>query len=104
MEVIKNECISKLEVVRILQKAYTEGRIQAKDGCTSVLDDINAADIRHGKWIHVKNYRDCEGDIYSQYKCSCCDFIIGRVYDKDDLTNFCGNCGADMRNPETIKG
>lgn len=46
MEVIKNECISKIEVVRILQKAYAEGRIQAKDGLVSILDNINAADVQ----------------------------------------------------------
>ena len=46
MEIIRNECISKLETVRILQKAYAEGRIQAKDGLVSVLDDINAADVQ----------------------------------------------------------
>lgn len=46
MEVIKNEFISKLEVVRILQKAYAEGRIQAKDGLSSVLDDIQKADVQ----------------------------------------------------------
>lgn len=44
MEVIdKNEYISKVEAVRILQKAYAEGRIKAKDGLATVLDDINAA-------------------------------------------------------------
>lgn len=53
--------------------------------------------VKHGKWIWVKNYRDCEGDIYSQYKCSCCDFGVGGVYSIKDLTHFCGNCGADMR-------
>ena len=43
----KNDYISKLEVVRILQKAYAEGRIQAKDGLISVLDDIiNAKPIK----------------------------------------------------------
>ena len=62
-----------------------------------VIPSADVQPIRHERWIHVKNYRDCEGDIYSQYKCSCCDFIIGQVYDKDDLTNFCGGCGADMR-------
>lgn len=59
MEVIKNECISKLEVVHILQKAYTAGRIQAKDGCASVLDDISAvkaADVQPvNQWISVKD-------------------------------------------------
>ena len=41
--------ISKIEVVRILEKAYAEGRIKAKDGLdglVSVLDDINAADVQ----------------------------------------------------------
>lgn len=42
MEVIKDDYIRKIEVVKILQEAYTEGRIKAKDGCVSVLDDINA--------------------------------------------------------------
>lgn len=47
MEVIdKKEYISKIEVVRILQKAYAEGRIKAKDGLASVLDDVNAADVQ----------------------------------------------------------
>lgn len=59
MEVIKDDYISKLEVVRILQKAYAEGRIKAKDGCVSVLDDINAlpaADVQSvDRWISVKD-------------------------------------------------
>ena len=68
-----------------------------------LIEDIPTSDvkpIRRGKWIHLKNYRDCEGDIYSQYKCSCCDFILGHVYDEINLTFFCGGCGADMRNKE----
>lgn len=46
MEVIKDECISKLTVVQILQKAYAEGRVKANDGLVSVFDDINAADVQ----------------------------------------------------------
>ncbi len=52
--------------------------------------------VKHGRWIWVKNFRDCEGDIYSQYKCSCCSFVVGSVYSINDLTRFCGNCGARM--------
>lgn len=52
--------------------------------------------VKHGRWIWVKNFRDCEGDIYSQYKCSCCNFVVGSVYSINDLTHFCGNCGAKM--------
>lgn len=55
MEVIKDECISKLEVVHILQKAYAEGRIKAKDGLYSVLDDIQNADAQPvDRWISCK--------------------------------------------------
>lgn len=37
-----NEYITKGEVIQVLHKAYVEGRIQAKDGCASVINDINA--------------------------------------------------------------
>ena len=57
---------------------------------------VEAQPVRHGKWIWVKNYRDCEGDIYSQYRCSCCDFDVGGIYAVEDLTHFCGNCGVRM--------
>lgn len=61
--------------------------------------DTPAADVqpvKHGRWIWMKYYRDCEGNLYSQYKCSCCDFGVGGVYSIEDLTHFCGNCGARM--------
>ena len=58
---------------------------------------VEAEPVKHGRWIWLKNYRDCEGDIYSQYKCSCCDFVVGNAYSIEDMTPFCGNCGADMR-------
>lgn len=95
MEVIKNECISKLEVVHILQKAYTAGRIQAKDGCASVLDDISAVKavdvqpVKHGKWISLDN------DTY--FECSVCKNI------EDIESNFCSRCGADMQCREWLK-
>lgn len=44
---------------------------------------IEAETVKHAKWIWMKNYRDCEGDIYSQYKCSCCDFSVGRAAECD---------------------
>lgn len=71
MEVIKNECISKLEVVRILQKAYTECRIQAKDGLVSILDDINAADVQPVvRWISVdESLPENDADCLVWYKC-----------------------------------
>lgn len=56
--------------------------------------------VKYGRWIWVKNYRDCEGDIYSQYKCSCCNFCVGGIYPAEDLMHFCGNCGARMEGGE----
>ena len=94
MEVIKDECISKLEVVRILQKAYAEGRVKANDGLVSVLDDINAVDVqpvKGGKWVNGK--------------CTICgksleDLFTGEFYYDDNEINFCPNCGSDMRGAE----
>ena len=68
MEVIKDECISKLEVVHILQKAYAEGRIKAKDGLYSVLDDIQNADVQSvDRWISFKDKQPQEGGFYLTY-------------------------------------
>ena len=116
MEVIKNECISKLEVVRILQKAYTEGRIQAKDGCTSVLDDINAADVQATKrgWWKAAMMSEATGwdlsltggrDEVCEYNCSVCGQAnILDEFGNEFLPPYCPFCGAEMKNPKPIKG
>ena len=92
-----NEYITKGDVMQILQKAYTDGRIQAKDGCASVLDDIAAikADVqpvKRGRW-------DFQG--YQLFKCTNC----AKIYTQEQLEdigenwtfpNFCPNCGARM--------
>lgn len=92
MEVIKNECISKLDVVRILQKAYAEGRVKAKDGLASVLDDINAADVQpveHSRWIPMND------GTYNAY-CENCGHERGsKAWNKADY-KYCPNCGARM--------
>lgn len=98
MEVIdKNEYISKIEVVRILQKAYAEGRIKAKDGLSSVLDDIQNADvqpIRRGRWIDIHEYCKMNGYIPSgvavYYWCSEC------MNEQEKISDFCPCCGARM--------
>lgn len=97
-----NEYITKGEAVQVLHTAYAEGRIQAKDGCASVLDDIGAlkaADVQpviHAEWILFA--RDCCG---RAFYCSNCR----KSTTTDDFENtplereeyFCPRCGADMR-------
>jgi hypothetical protein len=56
-----------------------------------LIDDLPAADVRpvvHGKWI----WQDapCFGNPYGSYKCECGCLMPHK-------TNFCPNCGADMR-------
>lgn len=98
MKAIKDDYIHKIEAVKILQKAYTEGRIKAKDGCVSVLDDINAlpkADVqpvKHGRWIW-----DSEpelGNPYGSYRCSECG---NRMKFQE---NYCCGCGARMEDEQ----
>jgi len=94
-----NEYITKGDVMQILQKAYTDGRIQAKDGCASVLDDIAAikADvqpIKHGRWIaenrDKRGYADC-------YTCSNCNnYTYMYTLMKNCEHEYCPHCGARM--------
>jgi DNA-directed RNA polymerase subunit RPC12/RpoP len=101
MEVIKDDYIRKIEAVKILQKAYAEGRIKAKDGCVSVLDDINAlpaADVqpvKHGYWEEVTDYGGW-GDTH--YRCSVCgeEWYLEDGKPKDNNMNFCPRCGSRM--------
>ena len=92
-----NEYITKGDVMQILQKAYTDGRIQAKDGCASVLDDIAAikADVqpvKRGEWEKKSSV--------GVFRCSLCQHIFMLGADEIDEYHFCPNCGADMRGAE----
>ena len=98
MEVINDECISKLDVVRILQKAYAEGRIKAKDGLSSVLDDIQNADVKPVKYSNweYRTYPIVDRDGVARscmrgYVCKACG------HGEPEEKRFCGGCGADMR-------
>lgn len=80
-------------------ESYCQGVRDNFGDTIRLINKLPAADVqpvKHGRWIWVKNFRDCEGDIYSQYKCNCCNFVVSSVYSINDLTHFCGNCGAKM--------
>ncbi len=50
------------------------------------IPSADVAEVRHGKWLKPTS------DPYTMLaKCSVCGFDLGFI------TNFCANCGADMR-------
>ena len=64
---------------------------ETKNAIQKRILSIPAADVRpvvHGKWI----WQDapCFGNPYGSYKCECGCLMPHK-------TNFCPNCGADMR-------
>ncbi len=63
---------------------------------------VDAVEVVHGRWIDIYD------GIYANpiYKCSVCGNsapieerypVIGRMYTDWSFTNYCPNCGADMR-------
>lgn len=53
---------------------------------------------KHGEWVE-----EHAGPGLSNYKCSLCGKICGtwkRGLEPNELPNWCGNCGADMRKME----
>lgn len=99
-----NELIPKGDVMQILQKAYTEGRIQAKDGCASVLDDIGAlkaADVQpviHAYWIELPKALNTNEN---PCRCSNCGHVLSfmNYYPK---SKYCPNCGARMDGEQNV--
>lgn len=62
------------------------------------LDDFPAADVRpvrRGKWVDMGDFISCSSCNATRLK----EFEIdyGKVKRRDVRTNFCPNCGADMR-------
>ena len=63
-----------------------------------VIRGLPSADVRpvvHGKWVNDHNGKySPAGD---NYFCSACKDPSLRAFGKPARTNFCPNCGADMR-------
>ena len=77
------------------------------DYCTlfDEIDTMPAADVKRvkrGRWIDIHEYCKMNGYIPSgvavYYWCSEC------MKEQEKTSNFCPNCGADMREHEPIKG
>ena len=83
-----DDLISRAEVMKhmhfhINEDSKTEGYVRTED-----ILSIPAVE-RKGKWIHYD-----EGDFDYDYKCSNCGYTVW------DNSDFCPNCGVDMRGEE----
>lgn len=70
------------------------------DGFISAVKNCPAADVRpvvRGKWIDMGDFISCSSCNATRLKEFESDY--GKVMRLDARTNFCPNCGADMRNP-----
>lgn len=82
-EYIKKSDAQKL-VLTIVGKLFSE-EFDIKQEIQKI-PSADVAEVRHGKWIKPTS------DPYTMLaKCSVCGFDLGFI------TNFCANCGADMR-------
>lgn len=72
---------------------------------TGILKDAPTIEPKHGKWIDKGWHGDWQfetdgrGNCWHEYECSECGF-----HNQGSKSNFCPNCGVDMRgkNNETI--
>jgi hypothetical protein len=53
---------------------------------------------KEGEWIKATEWMRDDGEIYD-YRCSACNMLAedGGYGNRDNLTNFCPNCGAKMK-------
>lgn len=85
------ELIDKLDVMAIPTENFRHGLADYLIGNGVVVRD-------KGYWVQSgtcehKPYRVRNTDKWTTYKCSVCGYGNGRRFN----TNFCPNCGADMR-------
>lgn len=95
-----DDTISRRAAIKAFEKRFVSknGNIIALtfEGCKKVIESLPPADVperKKGKW-NVLYYDDCPQD--GIWKCSVCGHIR-LAYDDITPTNFCPNCGAEMR-------
>lgn len=73
-------------------------------GIETVIDFVEAipaadvAEVRHGKWAKITGMAPPE--IHGLHCCSLCGGLALQRNLKEELSDFCPNCGADMREVE----
>ena len=108
-----SEYISKEELKDYLEKNISFGGTEKKFRFYDIIDSLPSADVRpniHGHWMKINSGDE---DFPESIVCDRCnhenshlDFNehnepIGKVF---VTSNFCPNCGADMREPKGEKG
>ena len=71
------------------------------DDAAAAIEALQAQLPKQGEW--VEDTTTYAGPCLSNYKCSLCGKICGtwkRGLKPNELPNWCGNCGADMRKME----
>ena len=81
-----SDSISRQDAIRLAE----QGQIQGFEWQFKKLCELPSAERKKGKWLLLTDERF---DI-DYYKCSECGY---EPYRKMDISNFCPNCGADMR-------
>ena len=87
-----------IDADKIIYTWLTDANGKEHDGVTlqSVIDAQPTADVREnirGKWIKAKD------DVSFHYECSVCKAkpLYEEFCHQPELSDFCPNCGADMR-------
>ena len=60
---------------------------------------VDVAPVRHGQWVQVIYHEEFEDGFVDRVRecCSVCHAPTWRI-----TTNYCSNCGADMRGSNTV--
>lgn len=93
--------INRYAVLNVINDAIAHNAL-SYDGCVNEIMEfiakIPAADVRpvvRGEWINDRNGKySSSGD---NFYCSICKDPSLRAFGKPAKTNYCPNCGADMR-------
>lgn len=82
--------------------ANGQGNADAYEAITACIEavenaeTIDAEPVRHGQWIGIEYDGEADGNpVYDVWECSECGHEHNG--DFDTLTDYCPNCGADMR-------
>lgn len=96
-----SDLINRQDAIYALTEANLKSRMDSVRGgqenrsAIRIIMELPSAECNRGEWIVLYD-EDSPQD--GMWKCSICNYI--RLIDDISPTNFCPNCGADMRGEE----